>query len=187
MLFDDKIHNKIANFYVAPIHSWGNDAHEKAAEMETFSSWEIDWCVQRLELGFNQLQILPNRKKRLCSALEKAAYLISPSGEVYGCTEVSLVPSYETTGENIHKIGHVNEYSKENLIPNINKFSTFYQNVKNEKYDCHQCEMLPICGGFCPKEWEEGRAACPSTKFNIKERMILEFMRSKNYLAKSRE
>ena len=36
--------------------------------------------------------------------------------------------------------------------------------------------MLPVCGGGCPKQWTEGRVACPTSKFNIQEKLILSYM-----------
>jgi uncharacterized protein len=35
--------------------------------------------------------------------------------------------------------------------------------------------MLPVCGGLCPKSWLEGTPACPSAKFNITERLMLQY------------
>ena len=40
---------------------------------------------------------------------------------------------------------------------------------------CNTCTMLPVCGGACPKSWQEGNAACPSNKFNIKEKLALNY------------
>jgi uncharacterized protein len=31
--------------------------------------------------------------------------------------------------------------------------------------------MFGLCGGACPKHWEEGVTPCPSYKFNIQDRL----------------
>ncbi len=173
-LSKDKILNKLSNIYFAPIHSWGNEAHLQAADQKEFSSWEIDWFIYLDGLGYRQ-QYLPKRKKSLCMSTQKNSYLIDPSGSIFGCTEVSLVPSYEVNGKNIHEIGNLKSSIPEN---NNNKFIDFNEDVKNKKFNCFDCELLPVCGGMCPKEWYEGRVPCPSIKFNIKERMFLTYLNS---------
>jgi len=42
--------------------------------------------------------------------------------------------------------------------------------------------MLPVCGGGCPKAWHENMQACPTPKFNIKERLALAYVVSKTEL-----
>lgn len=169
----DKLQDKVS-FYVAPIHSWGNDAHLLAAEKKEFSSWEIDWLVELKESGFN-IGFLPRRKKEVCMALNPKSELIDPYGGVYGCTEVSLVPTYEIDGENIHKLGEISDKDLPNLDRRDN-FLSFYKPHNLNKFHCPNCPMLPVCGGSCPKEWYEGRIPCPSTKFNIKEKMMLHYL-----------
>lgn len=105
-LVSNDLHQKVS-IYFAPIHSWGNDAHELAAETQSFSDWEIEWFVKMRELGFQQKHYLPGRKKNLCIATSREDELIDPFGEVFSCTEVSLVQSYEADGKNIHALGDV--------------------------------------------------------------------------------
>lgn len=99
---------KFISFYVAPIHSWGNDAHQLSAEKKTFADWEIEWLIEMQECGF-KVNWLPKRKKSVCFAVRPNAELIDPYGGIYGCSEVSIVPSYEVDGKNIHEIGNVLE------------------------------------------------------------------------------
>ena len=148
LLAEHNFQNNI-KFYVAPIHSWGNDAHKLSAEKTEFSNWEIEW-------------------------LSKNSELIDPSGKVFNCTEVSLVPFYEKEGTNIHELGHVGE---ETLFNELHRshFGSFYNEETLQAYSCHACPILPICGGSCPKEWKEGRIPCPSIKFNIRERLLLAY------------
>lgn len=43
-------------------------------------------------------------------------------------------------------------------------------------YPCHTCKMFPVCGGGCPKSWEEGIIACPSNKFNIQDKLAINYI-----------
>lgn len=179
-LHQDGLHKKIAYFYVAPVHSWGNEAHLRLKSIEEFAEWEFSILVELLKLGF-KTSLFPDRKKQLCLATSKMGYLIDPQGDVFGCTEISLVPSYEVDGKNSHKIGSI--HAKETTsIQNTNPFNNFFDEVSDGNFNCRECQLLPLCGGRCPKEWFEGRPACPSLKFNIHERLILNFMYSKGYL-----
>jgi uncharacterized protein len=170
--------SKRISFYVAPIHSWGNNAHEIAAEKNKFADWEIEWLMEMEELGF-RTSYLPRRKKSVCFAVNPNHELIDPFGGIYGCSEVSLVPAYETNGKNIHEIGTLAEKSLSNPKAR-DLFGKFYDKEEISKYDCAKCEMLPTCGGGCPKEWVEGRIPCPSIKINIKERMFLLYLKHRD-------
>jgi uncharacterized protein len=172
-LRQDNLHERVS-FYVAPIHSWGNDAHKISAEKNQFSEWEIEWLLELKELGFN-VSYLPHRKKSVCFAVQSDNELISPDGEIYGCSEVSLVPFYEKNGENIHKLGHVSD-KEHSYDSNKNVFNSFYDKNHLKRFNCISCELLPVCGGSCPKEWEEGRIPCPSIKFNIKNKLLLYYL-----------
>ncbi|OJX12459.1 MAG: hypothetical protein BGO77_04405 [Caedibacter sp. 37-49] len=172
LLAEHNFQNNI-KFYVAPIHSWGNDAHKLSAEKTEFSNWEIEWLSLMYQLGF-KVSWIPKRKKQVCMAVDKNSELIDPSGKVFNCTEVSLVPFYEKEGTNIHELGHVGE---ETLFNELHRshFGSFYNEETLQAYSCHACPILPICGGSCPKEWKEGRIPCPSIKFNIRERLLLAY------------
>lgn len=168
---------KFVSFYVAPIHSWGNDAHHLSAEKKTFSTWEIEWLIEMQEYGF-KVNWLPKRKKSVCFAVRPDAELIDPHGGIYGCSEVSIVPSYEINGKNIHEIGNVQDNQLKHPERH-NTFGLFYEKSEINNYDCSSCPMLPTCGGGCPKEWKEGRIPCPSTKFNIKEKIIMHYLKTR--------
>jgi uncharacterized protein len=123
--------------------------------------------------GFKVNYLYP-RKKQVCMALNPLSELIDPNGGIFGCTEVSLVPSYGNENSNIHQLGNVNEGF---LEKNKSDFSNFYDKNEIEKFPCKSCEIFPICGGSCPKEWKEGRVPCPSMKFNSKDRLLLYYIK----------
>ena len=85
----------------------------------------------------------------------KATYSINHKeiGNIFNCTEVSLVPTYEKTGKNIHSIGHISSSSANS---NRNYFSDFAKEKELQHYPCYSCNIYPICGGACQKEWKEG-------------------------------
>ena len=113
-LAKDNIHNKIS-FYLAPIHSWGNDADKDAAEKQIFADEEINWFCEMMELGF-QLSLFPSRRKITCLATNKSGELVDPYGSTFKCTEVSLVPTYEKDGKNIHRTGQISSSQRSTSI-----------------------------------------------------------------------
>ncbi len=126
-------------------------------------------------LGFS-VHLLPRRNKVTCLAVNDSGLLIDPSGDLYNCTELSLVPTYENHEGNIHNLGSVssgviNEDRRQH-------FANFFDDLSEKKYPCSACSILPVCGGRCPKEWNEGRIPCPSMKFNMKERMMLSYVQN---------
>jgi uncharacterized protein len=164
------------SFYVAPIHSWGNDAHHQALSHEDFAAWEIEWLAQLINRGFG-VGLVPARKRIVCLAVQSDGELIDAYGDSFNCTEVSMVPSY----------GSPNVYAREpsgRETPESKTLRTFNDGVASGRYDsCARCPMLPVCGGACPKLWEEGHLPCPSAKFNIRERLNLVYAASRREAA----
>jgi len=174
-------------FYVAPIHSWGNDAHHGSLSKEEFAAWEITWFGEMIELGF-QPGLLPQRKPLVCMAVMPNAELVDAYGNIFNCTEVSYVPTYGTPNE--YAIDHL---SGQQMPGKRERLSNFNQRVGEGEYPCSTCPMLPVCGGGCPKSWLEEMAPCPSAKYNIQERLLLTYALSRieqaatNTLVRGRE
>lgn len=168
-LTDDGLHKHVS-FYVAPIHSWGNDAEKLAHEKQLFANLEINWLAEMYTLGFKQ-SFLPRRRKTVCLAVRPNSSVVDTKGDLFNCTELSQVPTYEVNGVNSRRIGTL-------LSPIDSKkwkiLGTFNEKVYNNEVPCSQCSMLPICGGSCPKEWADGSIPCPSFKWNLKDRLLLE-------------
>lgn len=173
-LVSDDLQKRV-RFYVAPIHSWGNDAHLLSAEKSDFAQWEIDWLIDMEQRGFN-VRPLPKRNNSVCFTVHPDNELIDPFGGVFSCSEVSLVPSYETNGKNIHSLGSVKEAP---LTHADSPWGNFYEEKTVAQYGCGTCRILPTCGGACPKEWSEGRIPCPPTKINIPQRILLAYVQKK--------
>jgi uncharacterized protein len=50
----------------------------------------------------------------------------------------------------------------------------WYDKINN--FQCSNCNLLPICGGHCPKHWIDAKyIPCPSFKHNITERLKLNY------------
>ncbi|WP_202924999.1 radical SAM/SPASM domain-containing protein [Myxacorys almedinensis] len=157
------------NFYVAPIHSWGNDAHTRSLSADEFAAWEIQWMSEKIELGFST-KLIPARQPITCMATRPHSELVDADGLVYNCTEVSYVPAYGTPNE--YAIEHLNGQS---MSGTRDRLGDFTQRVRRGEFNCPSCRMLPVCGGACPKAWQEGLEPCPSAKRNIEQRLLLSY------------
>ena len=182
-LVGDGLQGNLFGVYMAPIHSWGNDADAQSADPATFASWEIGWLVEMHNLGFS-VRLLPERRAVTCMTLQPQAELVDAYGNLFDCTEVSYVPTYDQRAgagkmslpiigqerSNSYAIGHVEDRDPS---PTRTHLAAFNDRVLEGAYPCSTCEMLPVCGGHCPKLWHEGKVNCPSPKHNIRERMLV--------------
>ncbi|WP_164465227.1 radical SAM/SPASM domain-containing protein [Chryseobacterium lactis] len=173
LLYQHGFQDKISHFYVAPIHSWGNEAHLVSLEKETFAEKEIEWILEQYKYGFSPL-ILPVRNHELCMITNQDAELIDAFGNIYNCTEVSYVPVYDNSQ---YKLGNIKDIDIDQKFnsPHLQNWNDIV--LADEKgYPCHTCKMFPVCGGGCPKSWEEGIIACPSNKFNIQDKLAINYI-----------
>jgi uncharacterized protein len=85
-------------------------------------------------------------------------------GNIFTCTEVPYTKNQT-----------VSPYFAGNLSDDGLSFRphTFWIDALKGKtqYPCSDCPMLPVCGGGCPKQWEEGEVPCPTFKFNAEEKL----------------
>lgn len=169
LLAEHQLQDKIAYFYVAPIHAWGNDAHKLSLEKQTFANHEVDWIIEQFRQGFSPA-ILPGLNPVVCLSVTPDAEVFDAFGNVFDCTEVPYVETYENTD---YVIGNVN-----NGLDSLSSHRTllsFNDEILAGQYACTKCPMLPVCGGGCPKSWRENMAACPTNKFNIKEKLLIRY------------
>jgi uncharacterized protein len=172
LLADAGVQRRV-DFYVAPVHSWGNDAHTRSLSHSEFAELEIDWYAEMFRLGFRP-KLIPSRKPIVCLAVRPLGELVDATGALFNCTEVSYVPAYGNP--NKYSIGDVTHGE----IPERRSvLGDFNARVRRHEYPCATCRMLPVCGGSCPKQWQEGLVPCPSPKFNIEERLLLQYALSR--------
>jgi uncharacterized protein len=170
-------HKKIG-FYVAPIHSWGNEAHLVSLEKAEFADKEVEWTLSMIKNEFS-LSLLPSRRYETCFALSPTSELIDSNGDLFNCSEVSQVPVYKDSEYVLGNIATVepDHIFKERPLENWNDTI-----LSTETLPCHTCKMLPVCSGACPKSWKEGIIACPPAKSNIEDKMLLSYLFSQKGL-----
>ena len=169
LLAEHNLQDKIAYFYVAPIHSWGNDAHLLSLEKSAFADREIEWIIDQYKYGFKP-GLLPSTKPVVCLSVTPDSDVYDAFGNVHDCTEVTYVDGYKDTD---YVLGNVN-----NGLDTISKHRpllSFNDEVADGKYPCSSCKMLPVCGGACPKSWREGIVACPTNKSNIQDKLMIHY------------
>jgi uncharacterized protein len=164
-LAEDKIQNKIASLYFVNVFSWAqNEAHKKALTKEMFALKEIEWTLLKHKLGYLNCFVLPERKLNTCIATTEDSEMYDVEGNVFNCTEVSYSDVYKNSKYDLGTI----EKPRNVIKPH----NDWWDEVENSnKYPCHSCKLLPICGGSCPKRWSEGELACPPSKFNLNKKI----------------
>lgn len=172
MFAETDIQGRIS-FYVAPVHSWGNDAHLESLTAGEFSELEVNWLVEMIELGFSP-PVLPKRRPIVCFAVSPDAELVDANGDLFNCTEVSYVPKYGKP--NKFAIGAL---TTGEILGKRDILGDFNDRIGRGEYECATCRMLPVCGGRCPKLWQEGIAPCPSAKYNIESRLLIKYAMSR--------
>ncbi|RFM32422.1 radical SAM/SPASM domain-containing protein [Chitinophaga silvisoli] len=178
LLAAHKLQDKIS-FYLVPIHNWGDNGIEnsKGVVKDDFSVAEIDWMMKLLQLGFD-IEILPERTKIVCSAVKKHSEVYDAYGTVSTCWEVPYTPLYNQTK---FEIGHLDVPFEEDVSKT--PMRNWNNDVKNsDESTCMKCNLLPVCGGSCPIHWLSGTPACPSFKFNMQDRLVLQYLRSKKVI-----
>lgn len=96
--------------------------------------------------------------------------LIDIKGNVFNCTEMPFIDKLK-------------KYSLRNIVEVESKedsygLESWYDFVEEGTYsDCKNCNLLPICGGYCPKHWiDKHNKPCPSFKSNIEQRVQLKYL-----------
>lgn len=162
--------NDIVDFYIAPVHSWGNDAHLQGMNGHKFAKFEIEVFKYLTKKGFSGSFVPTSPKAVTCVAVSKHDEVIDAYGNVHKCSETPFVPTYGLKPEFKEEVTAFRS-------PFDDTFENWYDILETDEYPCHQCNLLPICGGDCPKIWAEGQVACPSFKMNIKDRLLLAFQK----------
>jgi len=192
------IHQRV-DMSIAHVQSWGHDEDKYSPPPDEFAVWEIEWFLKMKEMGFKLPPLLPARRKVICIANQSDSELVDAYGNLFNCIEVSYVPTYEVaskTGKtsyvpislvrkmdktisqtpvpltNVFTLGHL---STGETTGNRSILGSFSQKVQKGQYLCTNCSMLPVCGGACPKHWFDGNPPCPSTKYNLEERLLLAY------------
>lgn len=154
---------KKMTLYFAPVHSWGNNADQRIKEKEKLNLQMLQLRVRAMSLGLKIDGLLPKRTFKACMAMDEKSVVIDPSLNIFTCTEIPLVKSYEQEWQQ-SKSGSINDYQR-------NDYRFFYDEIMKGDWPCSTCALFPACGGACPKSWKEGRTACPPVKMTMNQTM----------------
>ncbi|CAL1517709.1 radical SAM/SPASM domain-containing protein [Chitinophaga sp. MM2321] len=173
LLAADGLHTKIARLYFVGIYSWGgNDAHKASLTKEKMAMLTIRWQILKIKLGYPYSTTGYKRKLTTCMATGGNTEIYDAYGNIYNCSEISYADFYNGTP---YQLGTLQKNTLDTFVDKpLNDWYTVVRDT--EKYPCHHCKLLPVCGGSCPKSWVEGIPACPPFKFNILKELELKYL-----------
>ena len=162
-------------FSFAPIVDWGDKKYGTidGFTKRDFADIEIDLLLYAHQKGFLiDTSLVPKREFMPCMVVAKDSEVFDAFGNVYPCYEFTYTPAYN---EDKHKIGNLLD---KNFIPNdLATTRNLYNDIRKEDFaNCNKCELLPVCGGGCVKNWYNDETGCPSFKFNISDRLLIDYL-----------
>lgn len=141
---------------------------------EQYAEFEIELLLYSLEKGFSIPDIVPERQYDACMAVVKDFVVLDIYGNVFPCYNF---PYTNHKLESANKIGNL--AFDESTFNQDGPLRNWYQEIATTKNACYHCNLLPVCGGYCPLKWQEGEIACPSYKYNIEDRVVLNYLYGK--------
>lgn len=160
--------NPRVDFDLHSVHSWSNDVSKIQLARDRYARREASWLELMHRLGL-QFTMLPDRPRHVtCVAVTRAAEVISSSGAIFSCTEQPLV----SRSESAEVLARVQEHPSDTPRP-AGPYDSFFDDVRVGHVPCHRCPLFGVCGGACPKLWQDGHVPCPSYKFNMQQRLDL--------------
>jgi uncharacterized protein len=156
------------------IVDWGNNqASVNSFSITEFATREIEWMVHGLNKGFDFDGLVPKRQYGVCMVVDKNSEVYDATGNVYPCYELPYTPGFEDGRDLIGNLAAPGKDKNSKDVPLRN----WNENVKDPKYGCNTCAYFPVCGGGCPKSWYAGSVPCPSFKFNMDQRLLIQAVR----------
>lgn len=172
---ESNLQSKVSMYFATIVDFGGNDAGKDSLKKGFFAEQEIEWLLKCYENNI-RINVMPRRTYSVCMAENKNSEVFDAFGNIYACWEF---PYSETYGAGDSLIGNL-FFPKETYNENAT-LRNWNETLQSGKTWCKTCTHLPICGGGCPKSWEEGTPACPPFKSNYKEKLLLDyFIRKKN-------
>jgi len=164
----------MVRFYTSPVYSWGNDAHADALTPEVYGALELEWMALQMRLGFT-VGLVPPRRRIVCLSVQRDGEVVDAYGTTFNCTEAPYVPAYGSPNVyalTFHRTGEPPSAARAEPLQ-LRRFNEAV--LEGSQPACAACRMLPVCGGHCPKAWQEGHAPCPPAKQNMVDRLNLLF------------
>lgn len=159
------------SFYLAPIHDWGdNKATIKGVSKEEFAELEIEVYMKLLQSKAKfKTQIIPERVTKPCMVVSQTSEVFDAFGNVSTCWEIPYTPKYDNSEFYAGNIVKDKDVDSKNVV-----MRNWFNEIPDNNSWCKSCKFLPLCGGACPKNWYDNIPACPSFKFNIDDRILLQ-------------
>jgi uncharacterized protein len=179
-LADKAVFNRLNGFSIIPVHDRGSLTDRIFGKTEEIASREIKWLEQMKLSGLQNINLIPHRLKKACFAIDASSEVVDAFGNLFNCADV-ISQMYEKpvgssskngTGRNIFSIGSLSGGKNPG---NRVLLSGFNDRIGQGEVPCGTCRVLPLCGGACPRRWLECDAPCPTFKYNIEKRLMLEY------------
>ncbi len=172
-LHEEGLSDKVALDFQG-IVDWGsNQASAKSFHISEFATKEIEWMVHGINKGFDFDGLVPKRQYGVCMVVDKNSEVYDATGNIYPCYELPYTPGFEDGQNLVGNLSKLAERKDDKDVP----LRMWNENVKDEKYGCNTCTYFPVCGGGCPKSWYAGSVPCPSFKFNMDQRILIQAVR----------
>jgi uncharacterized protein len=166
------LHKKGVTIDFAAVHDWGdNNASQIGLSRDEFAAIEIEWLLYAMQKGFAFENFLPGKRTSPCMAVQKDAEVYDADGNIYPCYEFPYTPAFASDD---YKVGHVDTIAETQGSMAVTR--NFNADVATDMVPCGKCNLFPVCGGGCPKQWYEKKTACPPFKINIGERVLMNYL-----------
>jgi uncharacterized protein len=169
------------SFALHAVYRWSNDVSGIRIEQRDFAAYEAQLLRQFIQRGL-RTGLLPTAPVDVtCAAVTPGTEVHSPTGRIFSCTEHPLVEQHEQADA----LALLDELPPDAPRP-AGRYDGWHDTVAKGGVPCHDCPVLPVCGGACPKHWDEDDPPCPSFKFNLQDRLrLLADSRGMTMLARS--
>lgn len=172
LLASHGLQHKRVRIDFAPIFDWGgNNAQKDSLSPESYAVAEIDWILHAIRKGFTFGRVVPEKRPGPCMVVKRDSEVYDVNGNIYPCYEYPYTPKYEKPE---YLIGHVDTIDVQRNDNAVTR--NWFVDIKGDISPCKRCNLFPVCGGACPKQWYNGEVACPPYKYNIEDKLVLDYL-----------
>jgi uncharacterized protein len=129
---------------------------------------ELEWLELMQELGLKSPMLPSKVVTNTCVATNPEAEVFDASGNIFSCTEHPLVEATSTA----NTVAFIADLDSLMRRPR-GRFDDWHEQLASPGQQCSSCKVLPVCGGCCPKQWDDGVVPCPTFKSTIPQRLTL--------------
>jgi uncharacterized protein len=165
----------------SPLTNWGDKTagDEQGFTVHEFAEMEIEWLMYAKQKGFGVGYVLPKRHYDVCMAVNDKSEVYDALGNITPCYEFPYTPKYQ---EEKYMIGNL--LNDESTYNKKTEIRGWYDDLAtcSVSTKCSKCNLFPVCGGGCPKNWYNGEVTCPTMKVNIEDKLVLQYLLDKSNL-----